>query len=166
MARPKQQRRVFLTPIRGCDIFRKAIPERRFFDVAKKTSQDTSVTLNFALRDRVAPHPASQTVAQKSHRADPRRLHISQSNIVTSLFSTCGACSKTVQKCSRKNTPRFTNAVQRWPQTRTKIDHPDSLPPAAQNVAQKAIQIAPDRPSRSGGTRRSPGKQPVAKRGV
>ena len=44
-------------------------------------------------------------VAQKSHRADPRRLHISQSNIVTSLFSTCGACSKTVQNVVEKTLP-------------------------------------------------------------
>ena len=60
----KQGRRAFRTPIRGCDIFRKATRGRRFLDVAKMTSQRTSATRNFALRHRHMPRPAAQNVAQ------------------------------------------------------------------------------------------------------
>ena len=62
-----------MTPIRGCDIFRNATPQRRFFDVPKKTPRGTSATLNLALPHRRAPRPAAQNVAQNAAQIAPGR---------------------------------------------------------------------------------------------
>ena len=46
------------------------------------------------------------------------------------------ACSNSAPKFRAKTASRYTNAVQRWPKMRPKIDHPDSL--------RTEIKILPD----------------------
>ena len=59
---------------------------------------------------------------------NPARGVISQCDIaVQGAFDIVAfACSKTAPKFRPKNASRYTNPVQRWPKTRTKIDHPGS----------------------------------------
>ena len=106
-----------------------------------------------------------RNVAPKSHRTDPRRLQISQSHTVTSLFRRAARVQKPFRNVVEKTLPDLPMPCKGGNKRAPKSTTPTAFRPAAQNVAQKAIQIAPDRPSRSGGTRRSPGKQPVAQRG-
>ena len=64
---------VFWTPIRGCDIFRKAMAGHRFFGVSKKTPRGTRATPDLAKQERRAPRPAVQNVAETRPKIAPTR---------------------------------------------------------------------------------------------
>ena len=121
---------MFLTPIRGCDIFRKATRGRRFLDVAKMTSQRTSATRYFALRHRHVPRPAAQNVVQtwpKKRTARTRGCsRFRKATPERRFFDVERRVQKPLQFSSEKHTPVY-QSVLRWPKTCTKIDHPDRV---------------------------------------